>query len=149
MSDGKWAEAQVQATLKSLSAELGNFDWQRLYDAHSAGGRIPAQVGDFLFFLPGEHGVIEVKETGSPDKLKRSNFGDQQLALMRIRQLCGGHVWVTVFHTEIKEWTVVSLEALQRQLEKSDTVNVKKIGTTFGNILDGVMHILQEVLTKE
>ena len=42
MSDGKWAEAQVQATLKSLSAELGNFDWQRLYDAHSAGGRIPA-----------------------------------------------------------------------------------------------------------
>ena len=58
-------------------------------------------------------------------------------------------MWVTVFHTEIKEWTVVSLEALQRQLEKSDTVNVKKIGTTFGNILDGVMYILQEVLTKE
>ena len=45
MSDGKWAEAQVQATLKSLSAELGNFDWQRLYDAHSAGGRIPCEQG--------------------------------------------------------------------------------------------------------
>ena len=89
------------------------------------------------------------KETENPDKLKRTNLGDQQLALMRIRQLCGRHVWVTVFHTGIKEWTVVSLEALQRQLEKSDTVNVKKIGTTFGNILDGVMYILQEVLTKE
>ena len=146
MSDGKWAESQVQLTLKTLETEFEGFDWQRLYDTHSAKSILPAQVGDFLFFATGVHGVIEVKETENPTKIARANFGDQQLALLRKRHKAGGAVWAVVYHTTVGVWRVIPYEVLGVQLSKSSTVDLSKHGTQFDNVLEAIIYVLSESL---
>ena len=58
---GKESEELVRQALKNVNLSI--FDWQRMYDATSARNTFMAQVGDFQWFLPNHHGVIEVKST--------------------------------------------------------------------------------------
>lgn len=145
-TDGKWAESQVQNTLRSLSKEFESFGWQRLYDSHSAKSYIPNQVGDFLFFAPKFHGVIEVKETQAESSITRDNFGDQQLALMRERTKCGGQVWAVVFSTTTKNWYSISYTNLAKALREKKVVDLEKWGEVHGNVLDAVFLVLEESL---
>ena len=75
---GKSAEDACREHLKALKQAHPEFDFQRLYDAHSAGGRFPAQIADFLVFRGGDngtkHGAIEVKEIASGERLPAKNF---------------------------------------------------------------------------
>lgn len=101
-NNGKLAERLVQTALKGL--DTPNFDWQRMYDATSARGGFMAQVGDFEFFLPQLHGVIEVKSTKHSYRLAKGAFSDGQRLRLLQRLRAGGHIWVVVHHWQTGDW---------------------------------------------
>lgn len=106
---GKTAEKKVAAFLKAWSDARAGTDWHRVYDAHSAGGRFNRQVYDFAFFESGIHGGIEVKEVAHGYLLPHKNFGVDQVAKLRKRQLSGGSVLVLVYHSTTGLWRLPSL----------------------------------------
>lgn len=103
---GKEAEKEVRKILEKFSAKWAAFDYERMYDARSAGGRFPAQVGDFSWFCGIPHnykfGVIEVKEVEHDFRLPSKNFS--QVPKCRKRQLAGGVIVVLVNHTTTGLW---------------------------------------------
>lgn len=120
-SRGKRAEAALQKHLTKLKDREGSFDFQRQYDARSARGRFPAQVGDHLLFRrrPGPnverqglleptqyvfHGALECKEVHHNFRLPSKNFGAEQIGKLRRREMAGGIVIVAVFHTTNMKW---------------------------------------------
>ena len=46
---GKLPEKKVRELLERLKAQKAGFDYERKYDARSAGGRFQSQAGDFGF----------------------------------------------------------------------------------------------------
>jgi hypothetical protein len=65
-------------------------------------GRFKAMIGDFEFFLPGTHGVIEVKETKHDYRIAKDKL--EQLPRLHKRAMCGGTCIVLVYHSTTKLW---------------------------------------------
>jgi hypothetical protein len=108
---GKYAEGEVRKVLERLKGAYASFMYERIYDARSAGGRgIPARAGDFEFWAPGLHGLIEVKELNHAFRLPSKNV--TQLPKLRLRQLAGGLIFVLVYHTPLKAWRRVPVDWL-------------------------------------
>ena len=107
---GKWAETQAHDYLKSLSARRAEFDFERMPDARAAMGRFKSMVGDFEFFLPGTHGVIEVKETKHTFRIAKDKL--EQLPRLHKRAMCGGTCIVLVYHSTPKLWRAVHADYL-------------------------------------
>lgn len=99
---GKAAEAQVQAVLGDLNRQYAAFDWGRIYDTRSARNFLPKQPGDYEFYYPGVHGLIEVKEVKHDYRLPKARL--EQLPMLRKRALAGGLIIVAVFHTATGVW---------------------------------------------
>lgn len=106
---GKSAEADVRKYLKAYDEKHQDFDWHRVPDAHSAGGRFNPVVYDFAFFRPGVHGGLEVKEVKHACRIPHGNFGEQQVAKLWKRQLAGGVIVVIVYHSTSQMWRVTDL----------------------------------------
>lgn len=121
---GKVSEARIKAHLKGLSESYANFSYERVYDAHAAGGRAQAQAGDFRAFHRYEeiyapdsliravsrNWVIEVKEVGHDYRLAHKNFGEDKVARMQKAALSGREPVVVVYHTATKLWRIVPFE---------------------------------------
>lgn len=101
---GKYAEAEVTKFLKSRNTEHWAFDWARLPDARAAGGRLAAQVADFEIFMPGSHGVIEVKEIAHDFRIPTSKIA--QIPRLRKRRNAGGEIIILIYHTTTKLWRI-------------------------------------------
>lgn len=107
---GKFAEKKVKEFLEGMSQKYAGFDYERLPDARAAGGRFKSMVGDFAYFSPGLHGVIEVKELKHPYRLPKDKLA--QIQRMKVRELAGGRCFVVVYHTEEKLWRVILVREL-------------------------------------
>jgi len=108
---GKSAEAIVKAYLEGLHSQRQAFDWHRGYDARSAGGKFQRIAGDFSWYMPGRHGIIEVKEVAHKEhRLPYKNFEDSQVGKCRIREMAGGVVHVLVYSSITKTWVSPPLE---------------------------------------
>ena len=142
---GKSSEAAVRAALHSI--DVDTFDWQRMYDATSARGAFMAQVGDFQFFLPGVHGVIEVKSTAHEYRLTKGAFSDGQRAKLTKRAAAGGHVWVIVHHHTVDQWRVLKYEDVRREFDDLGRASLDLRQTpTYPSAVECVSIILMESL---
>lgn len=103
---GKYAEGKVREHLAKLDTAMANFDFERVLDAHAAGGRFNARTGDFSWWAPEDHGVIEVKEVQHAFRLPYKNYEREKVNRCRKRQLAGGHIFVMVCHMPAKIWRV-------------------------------------------
>lgn len=116
-SRGKKAEEAVSKFLKRQKDNIASFDYQRQYDARSAGGRFQSQVGDYLLFRArkyqterGEelytirHGVLEIKQVHHDFRLPNKNFSAEQIAKIRRREMAGADALILVFHTTTQTW---------------------------------------------
>lgn len=101
---GKSAEAMAREFLVYLDAIIQAFDFERNYDARSAGGRFQSQVGDFNFYSPERFGSLEVKELAHDYRLPAKNFKKEQIARLAKRELAGGLILVPVYHSKLKRW---------------------------------------------
>lgn len=110
---GKGAEDEVQKYLNSLNSKYANFEFERIYDARSAGGKFPARPGDFAFCrrhstqLPNPvvntwHGLIEVKELKHDYRLPKGRL--DSLPKLVKREMAGGVIVVLIKHTEQGVW---------------------------------------------
>jgi penicillin-binding protein-related factor A (putative recombinase) len=115
---GKKSEADVNKFLAAMGNRLAIFDWHRVYDARSAGGRFNAQTGDFAFYTPNAHGIIEVKEVDHKFRLPNKNFDKAQIAKCRKREMAGGKIGVVVNFTEAKKWALVPLNYFYNRLDQ-------------------------------
>jgi hypothetical protein len=118
---GKVAEAAVRKYLERLNTRFSNFDFERKYDARSAGGRFPSQAGDFSFYRRGIanevlHGLIEVKEVAHDYRLPKKNFED--LGRPEKRRLAGGIVIVVVLHTTTGYWRLPPFDWIYARADK-------------------------------
>jgi hypothetical protein len=102
---GKYAEKKVKEFLTALGDAYADFDWERKYDARSAGGRFPSQVADYGFYTAFAHGVIEAKEIDHDSRLPAGKLS--QIPRLFKRQLAGGVVVVLVLHTTVDRWRMV------------------------------------------
>lgn len=112
---GKSAEAEVQKYLKAYDEKHQDFDWARNMDAHSAGGRFHRQTGDFQFYGPGVHGVIEVKEVKHDFRVPHGNFNEGAVGKLWKRQLAGGEIVIIVHHSTSKKWRVAELARFRKR----------------------------------
>lgn len=107
---GKAAEDIVQAHLKEVKDQFEYFDFQRLHDAHTAGGFFPAQIADYEFFSTTSHGCIEVKEVKHDFRLPQANFKTAKHARLKRRQEAGGIIFILVRFMPLDVWRVVPLQ---------------------------------------
>lgn len=112
-SRGKYAEGKVRDYLKARSDAVATFDFERILDARSAGGRFPSRPGDFGFYTPLCHGLIEVKEVDHEFRLPHKNFSTEQVGKLRKRQMAGGYILILVYHKPSKLWRHVEFEYLE------------------------------------
>jgi hypothetical protein len=112
---GKTAESAVQKYLEAYHRKVLAFDWSRNYDAKSAGGRFQRQTGDFQFFLPGIHGVIEVKEVKHDYRLPHGNYDEPKVAKCYKRSLAGGIIVVLVNHTTTGLWRMPPFSFIRKR----------------------------------
>ncbi len=110
---GKSAEAKVTAFLKAYGEDHQDCDWSRNYDAHAAGGRFQRQTGDFQFYKPGVHGVVEVKEVAHDFRLPFKNFPPEGVAKLWKRELAGGLIIVLVYHSTTGLWRMPPFTAFR------------------------------------
>lgn len=106
---GKKAEKDVAKYLAEMSARIAVFDWHRVYDARSAGGRFAAQPGDYAFYTPHAHGLVEAKEVEHDFRLPKKNFEKEQIAKLHKRQIAGGQICIVINFTTTKLWRLVPL----------------------------------------
>lgn len=116
---GKVAEAELQKAIREFDLAHHDFDWGRVYDAYSAGGKFAAQTGDFVWYHRGRNGVIEVKEVAHDFRLPSKNFNGGQVARMRKRALAGAVATVIVRHSTTGLWRRVPLEFFIERLEET------------------------------
>lgn len=106
---GKWAETEVRKVLQGMSDADLHFCFNRTLDARSAGGRFPAQAGDFQSFKLyrqglanlgdySTNGLIEVKEVEHAFRLPFKNLDEDSYARMHKRELAGSRVLVLIAH---------------------------------------------------
>lgn len=107
---GKVAEGKVRDYLKALEALSVHFTFNRIGDAGAAGGAFAAQAGDFQAFGWGKNWLIEVKETQHAYRIPHGNFGPEQVAKMRKRELAGSVPVVLIYHRNEKLWRCPHLE---------------------------------------
>lgn len=112
---GKSAEKSVATYLNDLSNAYAPFDYQRGYDARAAGGKFQRVAGDFQFFSPNIHGVIEVKETKFPERLPYGNFETSAVAKCVKRRLAGGLAIVLIYHETTELWRMLPISFFQRR----------------------------------
>lgn len=110
---GKYAEKKVREFLQWFSGLNADFDFHRILDARSAMGRFPSQPGDFAFYMPRVHGLIEIKEVAHDFRLPHKNFGPEQIGKLLKRRLAGGTILILVYHSTCKLWRVVDFEFLR------------------------------------
>lgn len=118
---GKDTEKEVKKALTALSNRYAAFGFERNFDARTAGGHIGRQTGDYRFFAPKLHGVIEVKALKHDFRLPRDRFikktptglTNNSLERLHNRALCGGLIIVLVHHTTTDRWRVVPLKFLR------------------------------------
>ena len=115
---GKEAEREVGKVLEKYASTVLEFDYLRLPDARSAMGRMKAMPADFEFYLPGMHGLIEVKETAHDFRLTRSKIS--QLPMMQRRARAGGRCFVVIHHSTIGKWRRVPVRALVGEVPSWD-----------------------------
>lgn len=101
---GKYAEGKTREFLKVVQLGCTEFDFERQYDARASRGRIPSQTGDFAFYMPGRHGVIEVKEVAHDFRLPKKNFDPAKWGRLKMRRLAGGEIIILICHTTTKLW---------------------------------------------
>lgn len=114
---GKFAEGKVRDFLRALSEAYAEFDFARIYDARSSGGKIPSQPGDFSFFRPDNHGLIEAKEIEHDFRLPKDKL--PQIPGLRKRQLAGGQIVILILHTEIEQWRSVPFKWILDRREQA------------------------------
>lgn len=107
---GKAAEDIVAVHLQQIKDQFEYFDFQRLYDAHTAGGFFPAQLADYEFFSTSGHGCIEVKEVKHDFRLPQANFKTTKHARLKRRQEAGGIIFILVRFMPLDVWRVVPLQ---------------------------------------
>jgi hypothetical protein len=111
---GKYAEEKTQEYLEQLKSKYAAFDYERIYDARSAGGRFPKRPGDFEFYAPKLHGLIEAKEVEHDFRLASARL--TQIPKLRKRELAGGLIFVLVYHGTTGRWRSVPLNWLQQRI---------------------------------
>jgi hypothetical protein len=142
---GKWAEAQVQAWLKKEAAKTASFCYNRILDAGSARGAMSnPQPGDFQWFLDlgytvgsgvyllpvTRNGLIEVKSVEHTHRLPYKNFGEGQVARMRIRAMAGSEPLILVaFRPEghVPYWRTAPLEFFEARDPKKGSWDMSEI----------------------
>lgn len=113
---GKVAEGKVRAQLKDIESKYLRFTFNRISDAHSAGGKgAVSQPGDFQAFYQNEFGarfnfLIEVKETEHEFRLPHGNFSLDAVARMRKRQLAGTECFILTYHSKSKTWRCIEFD---------------------------------------
>ena len=107
---GKEEETEVRKFLDALSKKRADFDFLRLPDARSAGGRMAAMPADFEFFMPFVHGLIEVKAVDHKCRIAKDKVS--QLPAMKKRELAGGRCLLLVHHTPTNTWRVIKASDL-------------------------------------
>ena len=112
---GKSAEAEVQAFLKKIDESTVEFDWHRGYDARAAGGKFQRVAGDFSFYWPQGHGIIEVKEIAKGARLPYSNFSESQVGKARKRAMAGGTVIVLIYTKADDVWRRVPIDEFKHR----------------------------------
>lgn len=141
-NNGKAAESAVQSALKSIN--LSCFDWQRFYDSTSARGIFMAQVGDFGFFLPGVHGIIEVKSTQHAYRLNKSAFSDGQRIKLAKRAQAGGKVWAVVWHHQENIWRAIPYDTLHKHFAEGNASYDCRPQSTFPTAAQAVAHLIEQ-----
>lgn len=131
-SRGKFAEGKLRDQFKLLEAECATFAFNRIPDAHAAGGRAQSQAGDFQAFKKALctieanrvghqfetirdfpmtfNWIIEAKEVKHDFRLPHKNYSPDAVARMKVRVLAGSIPVVFIYHTTIKEWRLVPFE---------------------------------------
>jgi hypothetical protein len=117
---GKTAEKKVKDALAELERTRMHFTYNRVQDAHSAGGRFTPQAGDYqAFSLDGERSrnfILEVKELKHDYRLPHGSYSIDKVARVRKRQLAGTECLVLLYHSEAKRWRAVEFDVfLQRE----------------------------------
>lgn len=121
---GKFAEGEVRKFLKLLESEALGFTFNRVQDAHAAGGRFAAQAGDFQAFRKfktagasdlSANWIIEVKQTEMKDRLPYKNYSEDKVARVVKRQLAGSIPVVLICHGNDAKalWRIVPLLVFQ------------------------------------
>lgn len=127
---GKSAESQVRAVLEGFNTRVAGFTFNRVPDAHMAGGRFPAQAGDYQAFrklanvtqmgagtppqmfsateVPQSRNfIIEVKEVAHAYRLPQKNYSADKVARVQKRVWAGTEAVVAVLHTTTGLWRLV------------------------------------------
>lgn len=121
---GKNAEEAVRKVLVDVATHHPNFDFQRMFDARSAGGRFPAQIADYEFFCrvtPAQtvHGVLEVKETEHESRLSAYLIArDKKRIHIKMkrwerRAAAGGFMYIILHHKTTGLWRAVDMTELK------------------------------------
>lgn len=111
---GKDAEKAVKTWGEKKIAALGlDFDFWRIPDARAAGGRFPAQAGDFAccYKKTRKHALIEVKKTEVQQlKLPKANFPVDQIGRVYKRFMAGAVTVVLVYHMKTDTWYPINIK---------------------------------------
>lgn len=127
---GKYSEGKVKDHLKAIEASHMAFTYNRVQDAHAAGGRFVPQAGDFQAFadlglidpdiflsLTGfvplhamrlsRNFLIEVKELKHDFRLPHASYSADKVARVQKRVLAGSEAIVILYHSTTKLWRAV------------------------------------------
>lgn len=132
---GKSAEKQIREVLNKFNDRVAGFCFNRVPDAHMAGGRFPAQAGDFQAFHTSKqlgwlamdadskgprtvngspailqisrNFIIEVKEVKHDFRLPSKNYSEDKVARVQKRVWAGTEAVVAVLHTTTGLWRLV------------------------------------------
>jgi penicillin-binding protein-related factor A (putative recombinase) len=108
---GKVAESKLQSAFKVMDAASSDFAFERIPDAHSSRGAMSSpRSGDFALYYKGANYLLEVKEVAHDYRLPKTNFGNDQKARMRKRQLAGTICKVLVYHSTSNLWRLLPLD---------------------------------------
>ena len=116
---GKYAEGKMKDYLEKRKAEDPAFDYERLYDARSAGGRFPSQIADFAYYYKDDkaafHGVVEVKEVHHEFRLPKKNFDPGKFGRLARRRQAGGGIVIVICFLPAKLWRIVPFEFFEER----------------------------------
>lgn len=139
---GKEPEADVAEYLGDVHAHVLQFDWHRAYDARSAGGKFQRIAGDFSFYSPHGHGLIEVKEMKHDYRLPYKNYDFSKVAGAAKRRLAGGEVHVVIYSSTLEKWFYRPIEFFKHR-----DAAVGSWGLS-GEAVSDLKTILNEVMKK-
>lgn len=137
---GKQAEKEIRAILNDMNRLNVGFTFDRVPDAHAAGGRFQPLAGDYQAFVKGSYAVsqgdtgytllwapggegapasrnflIEVKEVKHDFRLPHKNYSEDKVARVQKRVWAGSEAIVPVLHTTTGEWRLVPFEVFTKR----------------------------------